>query len=324
MATADASSDVRVVIATWNCACAAPAKPKNPGDRRKLSKTLTRLRSEGCVPDALALQETKFSSNKQTGEMEHLHFAMSDTEHKYTWLHPIGKRLPVQENMAQQHTGRKTDLGSWLLIRKGGPLDGGNVLHLPWDDQHRVVAVRTRHGLLVAAYLSGEDFQRYLDDFIAFLERHKHELLAVVGDLNIGFEPCDCTDEDGIPLTADQVRPGYLSKPNSLLSKGGLKDAWACHHSGPRERPRDYTRATELIGEAREGKHGKDIQSGSWMRCDHVLVPEALIFHSEATIYSALEPHEEGRRSDHVPVAVRITLPPTWSPKPTRELGVIT
>ncbi len=121
MATADASSDVRVVIATWNCACAAPAKPKNPGDRRKLSKTLTRLRSEGCVPDALALQETKFSSNKQTGEMEHLHFAMSDTEHKYTWLHPIGKRLPVQENMAQQHTGRKTDLEEPLIVRCNRP-----------------------------------------------------------------------------------------------------------------------------------------------------------------------------------------------------------
>ena len=44
--------------------------------------------------------------------------------------------------------------GSWLLIRKGGPLDGGEVLDLDWDYQHRIVALRTAHGLVVGAYLN--------------------------------------------------------------------------------------------------------------------------------------------------------------------------
>ena len=158
----------------------------------------------------------------------------------------------------------------------------------------------SRRGADEARFSGGRLHQRthfiYFGDFCKFLADHKDELLAVVGDLNIGFEPRDCTDFDGKACTTVEQSKIYVGPEcTAMLEKADLVDAWSYRHPGDRQCPRDYTRATELIKEARKGKHGKDIQSGSWARVDHVLVhkdlcglvPEA----AEATIYSSIEPH---------------------------------
>ena len=131
----------------------------------------------GGLPDAIALQETLFKDEAR------LDFAQKATA-EYTWLCSPGKKRPVQECNPTVDPGR----GSWLLIRKGGPLDGGSVLDLSeWDDQHRVVAVRTALGLLVAYYGPActnaaaqrrGDGPRYFTSFSSFLKEHKDELLA--------------------------------------------------------------------------------------------------------------------------------------------------
>ena len=282
-----------ILIVTWNCQHgAAPASGQN---KDKLPLTMRRLQDElGGAPDALALQETKFKDEKQ------LLYAQSATPN-YIWCCSPGAPRPVAET-ARTSLG----LGSWLLIRKDGPLNGGTVVDLSaWDDQYRVVAVETRHGIVVAAYLPAccnqaaierGDGPRYSKAFWAFLEQHKHRMLAVVGDLNITFEARDRTDNNKQPLL------GCDSHFRSQLREAGLVDAWRHHHPYANE----YSREDEDWERSRAS--GEVCLTGSWARVDHVLVPTNRVAESTATILSQIGPREPGRKSDHVPVAVVIRM----------------
>ena len=104
------------LIATWNCNSAAPAPPSENIDKLKL--TLARL---GAKPDALALQETLFKDEAR------LQYA-KDATPEYVWHCPPGKRRPCCETNERLDKKSYLGRGSWLLIRKGGPLEGGEVL----------------------------------------------------------------------------------------------------------------------------------------------------------------------------------------------------
>ena len=203
-------------IVTWNCQHAAPASGENT---HKLRRTIDLLEDElGGLPDAIALQETLFKDEAR------LSFAQKATA-EYTWLCSPGKKR-VQECNPTVDPGR----GSWLLIRKGGPLDGGCVLDLSeWDDQHRVVAVRTALGLLVAYYgpactnaAQRGDGARYFTSFSSFLKEYKDELLAVVGDLNMIFDPFDLArpGEHGELVPCQSSQRGDLADARAMLVLG--------------------------------------------------------------------------------------------------------
>ena len=279
-----------LTVVTWNCASAAPAEGFN---QNKLQRTLDRLRVElGSEPDALALQETLFKDGKR------LEFAKAATPN-YRWLSSPSK-LPVCEGPGSERNdpGR----GNWLLIRKRGPLDGGTAmkaLDLPWDDQHRVVAVETAHGLLVNYYgpaccntaaVDRGDGPRYFATVSRFLEERKDDLLAVVGDLNMIFDSFDLTDNKRRPVETG----GDFTKQRGMLKAARLADAWRHHH----EHAREYSRQDDKF----DGREGK------WARVDHVLVPESRVESVAAKIMSEIRPRETGRRSDHIPVCV-------WIPK---------
>ena len=283
---------VAASIVTWNCESAAPARPSE--NMHKLRRTIDLLERElGGLPDAIALQETLFKDEAQ------LIFAQAATA-EYTWLSSPGKKRPVQECKTKIDPGR----GNWLLIRTDGPLAGGSVLDLrEWDDQHRVVAVDTPLGLLVSYYgpactsiaaKERGDGQRYYTNFSLFLKQHKNELLAVVGDLNMTFDPFDfaSTDEHGVlvPLE-DQSRD--FTRERAMKDDAGLVDAWRHHHPHARE----YS--LELVDWLNGHK-----PNGRWARVDHVLVPARRVEATTAAILTSIKPHEKGRSSDHVPVCV--------------------
>ena len=270
------------LIATWNCNSAAPAPPSENVDKLKL--TLARL---GTRPDALALQETLFKDEAR------LQYAMRATR-EYTWLCPPGKRRPCCETNERVDEKSFRGRGSWLLILKGGPLDGGELLDLQdWDDQHRIVALKTAHGLVVGAYLpagasvkapaqAAHDCARYRRDFWTFLAAHSHELLAVVGDLQLRFSHIDS-------MPAADPRCDFSSQLERLRC-AGLKDAWRATHPATVK----FTRDTH-----------RDLGDG-WHRVDHVLVPEWRS--ATAEICDWLTPNEAGRSSDHVPVVLTVSL----------------
>ena len=279
---------VAASIVTWNCQSAAPARPSE--NMHKLRRTIDLLERElGGLPDAIALQETLFKDEAQ------LIFAQAATA-EYTWLCSPGKKRPVQEYKTKVDPGR----GNWLLIRKGGPLAGGSVLDLgEWDDQHRVVAVNTPLGLLVSYYgpaCTGPaarergDGPRYRTNFSSFLKQHKDELLAVVGDLNMTFDPFDFArpDEHGVLVPLEDQLRDFVSE-RALLDDAGLVDAWRHHHPHARE----YSRKNE-----------KWLNDG-WARVDHVLVPARRVEATTAAILTSIKPFEKGRSSDHVPVCVQ-------------------
>ena len=282
---------VAASIVTWNCQSAAPAQGEN---KHKLRRTIDLLQHElGGLPDAIALQETLFKNETQ------LRFAQNVTA-EYTWLCSPGKKRPVQECKPKVDPGR----GNWLLIRKGGPLAGCSVLDLSeWDDQHRVVAVDTNLGLLVSYYgpactnaaaKERGDGPRYLTNFSSFLKQHKNKLLAVVGDLNMRFDPFDDARPDAhgeLVPNEDQSRD-FVSQ-RAMLDGAGLVDAWRYHHPHARE----YSRENEDFV-----RHKRD---GSWSRVDHVLVPARRVEATTAAILTSIKPHEKGRSSDHVPVLVK-------------------
>ena len=282
---------VAASIVTWNCQSAAPAQGEN---MNKLRRTIDLLEHElGGLPDAIALQETLFKNEVQ------LRFAQNTTA-EYTWLCSPGKKRPVQECKPKVDPGR----GNWLLIRKDGPLAGCSVLDLSeWDDQHRVVAVGTNLGLLVSYYgpactntaaKERGDGPRYLTNFSAFLRQHKNELLAVVGDLNMRFDPFDDARPDAhgeLVPNEDQSRD-FVSQ-RAMLDGADLVDAWRYHHPHARE----YSRENEDFV-----RHKLD---GSWSRVDHVLVPARRVEATTAAILTSIKPHEKGRSSDHVPVSVK-------------------
>jgi exonuclease III len=271
------------VIVTWNCNYAAP----DTDNRDKLVKTLARLRAK---PDALALQETLFKDE------DRLQYAMRATP-EYVWHCPPGKRRPCCETNEQVDLMSYRGRGSWLLIRKGGPLDGGEVLDLDWDYQHRIVALRTAHGLVVGAYLPAgtnlnaqedDDCAQYYLHFCAFLEAHKDDLLAVVGDLQMGFCVYDVITKAG---SHPDPRRCNFSLQLDFLRRAGLKDAWRATNPEPKA---EFTRRTT----SRLG--------GGWHRVDHVLVPKDRS--ATAKICSELKPLEDGRSSDHIPVLLAVSL----------------
>jgi len=294
-----ASNGETVTIVTWNCQHAAPETI----NKDKLWLTLERLREElASKPDALALQETVFPEGR-------LAWAKGRTP-GYSWH--CSPKAPRVISETVQFPGR----GNWLLIRKGGPLDGGATVHAGgFDDQHRVVALRTpRHGLLVAYYgpaCCGDeakkrgDYTRYFRGVSDFLARHRDQLLAVVGDLNMVFDPFDLTNRHKVPrhqVSDDAYQRMQTNK--EMLRNAGLVDLWRLQHPDAREYSRQDEEFSDTMHERGvRGAHRG--MSGRWARVDHVLVPQRLVADATATIHTSILPHEKPRSSDHIPVSVR-------------------
>jgi exonuclease III len=274
----DRLTEAQVIIVTWNCEHAAPATGEN---QHKLRRTLDKLRKLlGRLPDAIALQETLLANQAR------LHVAQGATP-EYAWSCPHGKaqRLHMlRECDSKADPGR----GSWLLVLKGGQLDGGRAIDTSsWDDQDRVVALDTRHGVVVAAYMPAccnqaainrQDGPRYHMHMSHFLRQHRERLLAVVGDLNMTFDACDRTDRHKQPMTTGDFRA-----VRAMLDGAGLVDAWRHHHPHTLEWSRE------------DNDFSSHQPSGSWARVDHVLVPAKLV--ATSTVSRVCDPacHQAAR-----------------------------
>ena len=106
----------------------------------------------------------------------------------------------------------------------------------------------------------------------------------------------------------DTVRGLSFSRARAFLDGAELADAWRYHNPMRREYSREDEGWMHPLAKHPdpEKKWPKSKPCGSWARVDHVLVPRRRVAAATATIHSSIKPHEKGRKSDHVPVSVRL------------------
>ena len=312
------------LIITWNPDGVAP---KSGANMAKLATTFQLLAAHD-IPDALGLQETLLADATSLARAQ-------QSLPGYTWFRPAGSVF----------ASSGFDRGVALLIRGGGALDGGQMLTLPWDDEHRIVAYDVEHvGLLVVAYMPAVsakpgrfekrlEYERHLTSLLA---QHRSRLIAVVGDLNVAPASVDCTNEWGrfflssVDGSGDwRDRAIALREAHASLLAG---ERLTCTHARsicmhPHVGMCACTRAHAclLAGaglvDAWRHHHPTNVtfssfQDEGWQRSgngwrarvDHVLVPRATVKDVRAHIYEAITARVPGRYSDHVPVGVRVEV----------------
>ena len=192
---------------------------------------------------------------------------------------------------------------------------------LEWDVEHRIVAYdHPQHGIFVACYMPAVGRKkpdrprdalqmrlRYQAALSHFLAQHRLRVRLVLGDMNVAAATVDCStgDEWGkyfLDFDYTTKAPGDWQRRaqtlqachKELLERSGLVDAWRARHD-----EQSFTSFQVVNSYALKG----------WKaRVDLVLVPVAQLAGADARIFSEIEANQVPRKSDHVPVGVRLVL----------------